>query len=102
VDGVIMSDIFKTSSIYKYQPVTMTALIDLYILYIRPSTDSKYLFVTNTGTKLGQGYVGRSVTQYYALFGLDICTNTVRKLIEVRCTSYDGGCILLSFQLIIF
>lgn len=80
-----MSDMFKTSQMYRYQPVTMTALIDLYILYIRPQTDSKYLFVTNTGTKLGQGYVGRSVTQYYALFGLDICTTTVRKLIEVRC-----------------
>lgn len=84
VEGVIMSEKFKTSYLFKFQPVTMTAVVDLYVKYIRPETNSPYLFVTSTGKQLGQGYVSKAVGMYFEMFGLDICTNTVRKLVEVR------------------
>ena len=85
MEDVILSDNFKTNYIYKFQPVTITSLIGLYVKYIRPDTEeSPFLFLTSKGTKLGQGYVGKGVNHYFALFGLDLSITMIRKMIEVR------------------
>jgi len=84
VEDVILSDNFKTNYIYKFQPVTITVLINLYTQYIRPDTDtSAFLFLTYKGTQLGQGYVGKAVNSFFALFGLDLNITAIRKMIEV-------------------
>ena len=86
MEDVILSDNFKTNYIYKFQPVTITVLINLYVQYIRPNTDdTEFLFLTCKGTQLGQGYVGKGVNSFFALFGLDLNITAIRKLIEV-CT----------------
>jgi hypothetical protein len=83
VNNVVMSEMFKTRQIYGYQPVTMTLLVTLWTQHLRPDTDCEYLFVTNAGTKLGQGYVSKAINSYFAHFGLDVSVTVIRKLIEV-------------------
>ena len=86
MEDVILSDNFKTSGMYKYQPVTITVLIGLYVQYIRPVTagQDSFLFLTSKGTQLGQGYVGKGVNLYFGLFGLDMSITMIRKMTEVR------------------
>jgi hypothetical protein len=84
VNNVVFSQLFKTSGTYGWQPVTMTVIVYLYIQLIRPDTECKYLFVTNTGTKYAQGYVTKAIQSYYTHFGLDITINVFRKLNGVR------------------
>jgi len=84
-DGVFLSDIFKTSYAFKFQPVSISSAIDLWVRLVRPQTrtTSPYLFVTHTGDRLGQGYISNSINTYFSLFNLDISVNTFRKMIQV-------------------
>jgi hypothetical protein len=86
VNNVYFSEEFKTSSVYGYQPVTMNELVKVYVEHVRPKTTdcNAALFLTNTGSKLGQGYVTKALNTYFAHFGLNICVTTIRTLIEVK------------------
>jgi hypothetical protein len=86
VNNVVFSEDFKTSSVYGYQPITLNELVKVYIEDLRPETTdiNGALFLTNTGSKLGQGYVTKALHTYFAHFGLNICVKTIRCLIEVR------------------
>jgi hypothetical protein len=90
VNNVVFSEAFKTSGVYGYQPVTMTALLELWIRYLRPETSegNPALFLTSTGQKLAQGYVTKALHTYFAHFGLDVNVTSIRRLIEV-CLIYN-------------
>jgi hypothetical protein len=84
VEGVVFSQNFKTKWVYAWQPVTMNKLVELFIKLLRPESDSPYLFLTYTGTPIGQGYASKALNIYFSRFGLNMSVLVIRKLIEVR------------------
>jgi hypothetical protein len=88
VDGIFLSEDFKTNHIFGFQPVTFPLVMELYLQYVRPDTDCPYLFVTNSGQQVAQGYINKCFNTYYLLFGLDMNVTTVRKMIHVSLKQY--------------
>jgi hypothetical protein len=83
LEDIYLSQDFKTSGTWGYQPVNFLGLVQLYIDYIRPETDSQYLFVTFTGEQVAPGYANKCVNGYYAYMGLNTSVTFIRKMINV-------------------
>jgi hypothetical protein len=59
INGKIMSTTFKTSSLYKFQPITTSVLVQCYVDHFRVDEGCKLLFVTTQGEPMKQGMINK-------------------------------------------
>jgi hypothetical protein len=96
--GFANSNVFKTRSVFGYQPVTISCkskkILKVYVDYIRPMVDKENkmsrpddpLWLTWNCEK--ETKVSRHVTKFFKLrLGLHITTNSIRSLIETKAKS---------------
>jgi hypothetical protein len=59
--GVVFSRNFKTRSTYAAQPVSLNALLEVYVKHFRVGgdDDDDFVFTTVLGTPMGQGSVNK-------------------------------------------
>lgn len=58
-NGKVMSTSFKTSRLYKYQPISASVLVQCYVDHFRVDTHSDRLFVTTRGEPMKQGMINK-------------------------------------------
>ena len=59
INDKIMSAHFKTSHTFKWQPISLSVLVDAYIKHFRPGAQCDEIFVTTKGTPVAQGMINK-------------------------------------------
>jgi hypothetical protein len=90
-NGFHLSSEFKTSSCYKFQIVSPTNILELYIKYIRPhvigpeiDSDDAVVFPSFKGTPLSAGEATRKIKNVFLTYGYDISITTLRDMLATH------------------
>ena len=89
--GFHLSQEFKTSAAYKFQIVSPTNIVELFIKYIRPhiippeiDSDDAIVFPSFKGTPLLSGEATKKINSIFAVYGYDITITTLRDMLATH------------------